>query len=260
MLEQAYRALARDVHEGEFVTAAAEWLLDNFYLVSSEIRDVHQNLPRDYYRELPKLASRELSGDARVYAMAVELIRHSDSRLDRPKLLRFVNSYQTVAPLTIGELWAWPSMLKLSLIENLRRLAEEMLEARAARRAADVYVARIDSAGGGRPLPLPVVLHAAFVLQLLQRVREYGPRLSAVRAAVEEHLAARQLTSEAAIRSEHQSQAAAQVSVSNAIVSLRLCATLDWSQYFEAVSLVERVLGRDPAGVYGSMDFLSRDR
>ena len=97
-------------------------------------------------------------------------------------------------------------------------------------------------------------------MQLLQRVREYGPRLSAVRAAVDAHLAAQQTTAEEAIRSEHQRQAAAQVSVANVITSLRLCSTLDWSQYFEAVSLVERVLQRDPAGVYGRMDFLSRDR
>jgi cyclic beta-1,2-glucan synthetase len=260
LLEKAYRMLARDVHEGEFVTGAAEWLLDNFYLVASEIREVHRNLPRNYYRELPKLASRETLGDARVYAMAVEVIRHSDSRLDRQKLIRFVKSFQTVAPLTMGELWAWPSMLKLALVENLRRLAEEMLGAREARRAADVYVAGIDAAGEGKPPPLPEFLHPAFVLELLQRIREYGPRLSAVRSAVEEHLAIEQMTSEEAIRSEHQRQAAAQVSVANAIVSLRLCASLDWSQYFEAVSLVEEVLGRDPAGVYGSMDFLSRDR
>ena len=97
-------------------------------------------------------------------------------------------------------------------------------------------------------------------MQLLQRVREYGPRLSAVRAAVDAHLAAQHTTAEDAIRSEHQRQAAAQVSVANVITSLRLCSTLDWSQYFEAVSLVERVLQRDPAGVYGRMDFLSRDR
>ena len=115
---------------------------------------MQQNLPRGYYRELPKLASRELAGHARVYAMAVELIRHSDSRLDQPKLLRFINSYQTVAPLTIGELWAWPSMLKLALIENLRRLAEETLAAREARLEAVAYVARIDEGrrGGGRHL------------------------------------------------------------------------------------------------------------
>lgn len=259
-LREAYRVMADDVHQGAFITPATEWILDNFHLVASEIRAVRQDLPRSYYRELPRLASREQAGVARVYAMAIEIIRHSDSRLDRSKLVRFMTSYQTVAPLTIGELWAWPSMLKLALIENLRRLADKILESRAARQAADLYVARIDAAGKGALPPLPPVLHTAFVVQLLQRIREYGPRLAAVRTAVEDHLAAQHMTSEDAIRTEHQGQAAAQVSVANAVTSLRLCSTLDWSQYFEAVSLVERVLQQDPAGVYGSMDFLSRDR
>ena len=260
VLREAYLSMAEDVHRGEFVTPAAEWLLDNYHLVASEIRDVRQNLPRDFYRELPKLATRQLKGDARVYAMAVELVRHSDSRLDRQQLLRFINSYQTVAPLTIGELWAWPSMLKLALFENLRRLAEESIDAREARGAADRYVAQIDAAGHGRPPPLPPEIHAAFVVQLLQRVREYGPRLSAVRAEVDSHLATRRTAAEEAIRSEHRRQGAAQVSVANVITSLRLLSTLDWSQYFESVSLVEGVLQRDPAAVYGHMDFLSRDR
>ena len=180
VLRRAYLTMADDVHRGEFVTPAAEWLLDNFHLVASEILDVRRSLPPGYYRELPKLALRELAGDARVYAMAIELIRHSDSRLDRQQLVRFMNSYQAVAPLTIGELWAWPSMLKLALIENLRRLAEETLQAREAVRAADAYVARIDAAGHGRPPPLPERLHPGYVVQLLQRLREYGPRLAAV--------------------------------------------------------------------------------
>ncbi len=260
VLREAYLTMADDVHRGEFVPPAAEWLLDNFHLVASEVLDVRRNLPPGYYRELPKLALRELAGDARVYAMAVELIRHSDSRLDRQQLVRFMNSYQGVAPLTIGELWAWPSMLKLALIENLRRLAAETLEAREAVRAADAYVARIDAAGHGRPPPLPRNPHTGYVVQLLERLREYGPRLSAVRAAVDAHLVAQEMSSEDAIRGEHQRQAATQVSVANVVTSLRLCSTLDWSQYFEAVSLVERVLQRDPAGAYASMDFLSRDR
>jgi len=259
-LASAYGILAEDVRQGQFVSPAAEWLLDNYHLVASEILDVRRNLPKSYYRELPKLALRELAGDARVYAMAVELIRHSDSRLDRPQLVRFMNSFQAVAPLTIGELWAWPSMLKLALFENLRRLAEETLEARDARRAADAFVARIDAAGHGEAPPLPAELHSAFVVQVLQRMREYGSRLSAVHTALEAHLADQQLTPEDVIRSEHQRQVAAQVSVSNVITSLRLCSTLDWRLYFEAVSLVEGVLQNDPAGVYGVMDFLSRDR
>jgi cyclic beta-1,2-glucan synthetase len=242
------------------VTPATEWILDNYHLVAGEIHDVRRDLPRSYYRELPKLATRELAGSARVYALALELIRHSDSRLDRPTLVRFLTSFQAIAPLTIGELWAWPSVLRLALIENLRRLAALTLAARRERLAADAFVARIDAAGGGALPPLPELLKTAFVVQVLQRVREYGPRLIAVRAAVDEHLAAQQWSAEDAIRAEHQAQAATQVSVANAITSLRLCSTLDWSGYFEAVSLVERVLQQDPAGVYSRMDFLSRDR
>src|SRR5258707_1576861 len=192
--------------------------------------------------------------------MAVELVRHSDSRIDRQQLAVFVNSYQRVAPLTIGELWAWPSMLKLALLENLRRLATETLESRSARLAADAYVAQIERLGDEIARLLPVVFGLAPIVHLLHRVREYGLRLSSIRTAVERHLAAQETTAEAAIRGEHQRQAADQVSVANAIGSLRFCSALDWRQYFESVGLVDQVLQRDPAGAYARMDFLSRDR
>ncbi len=242
---------------GQFVVSAAEWLLDNFHLIASQITDIRRNLPRTYSRTLPALASREHTGHARVYAIAVEPIRHSDSRLDPQQLIQFLNSYQRVAPLTIGELWAWPSMLKLALIENLRRLAEELLSARTARLAADGYVSTTEEGGIGA---LPAATNAAFIVQLLHRIREYGPGLSAVRTAVDSDLASRQTTAEETIRGEHQRQGVAQVSVANAVTSLRLCATLDWQEYVETVSLVEHVLQRDPAGAYGRMDFLSRDQ
>ncbi|MGB2696084.1 MAG: carbohydrate-binding protein, partial [Dehalococcoidia bacterium] len=260
MLRETYRVLADDVHRGEFVPPAAEWLLDNFHLIEVEIRDTRHDLPRPYYLDLPKLASREMAGIARVYAMALELIRHTDGRLDRHQLIRFMAAYQTVAPLTIGELWAWPSMLKLALIENLRRLADETLQGRDARHRADAYLARIGTEEAAPLASLPKVLETTYVVRLLQRMREYGPLVSPVRAAVEERLAAQGMTAEDAIRAEHQHQAAGQVSVANAITSLRLCSTMDWTQYFENVSLIEQVLQRDPAGVYGRMDFLSRDR
>src|SRR5579862_1418777 len=256
VLRATYRTLADDVRHGLFVVTAADWLLDNFHLIAAEISDIRRNLPRTYSRTLPVLAAREHAGHARIYAIAVELIRHSDSRLDRQQLVQFLNSYQQVAPLTIGELWAWPSMLKLALVENLRRLAEELLLARAARRAADQYVSRVAGDNGIEPLPSA---EAPFVVQLLHRAREYGLRLSALRVAVDDDLASRQTTAEEAIRGEHQRQGVAQVSMANAVTSLRLCATLDWQEYVESVSLVERVLQRDPAGTYGRMDFLSRD-
>ena len=192
--------------------------------------------------------------------MAVELLRHSDSRLDLPQLTHFLNSYQRVAPLTIGELWAWPSMLKLALIENLRRLADEILISRTARRAADAHVLRLDAAPPDAPVTIPEAAHDAYLVQMLHRAREYDVRRSPLRAALEAHLVERHAVAEDVVRAEHQRQAASQASVANAITSLRLCTTIDWRQYVEAVSLVDNVLRRDPAGVYAQMDFLSRDR
>ncbi len=260
-LRNAYNTLAGDVRNGEVTTPAAEWLLDNFHLVEGEIREIRRHLPTRYYRELPKLATRELAGVARVYAMAVELLRFSDARLDPQRFDRFMNAYQTVAPLSIGELWAWPSMLKLALIEHLRRLSEELLESRSWRLVADRFFAGFESAqASGRTPPLPEVLHVAFVDQLLQRMREYGAGASGLRKQLEDRLDAAGVTVEDAVRAEHQRLAMNHVSMGNSITSLRLCATLDWSEYVERASLIEQILRRDPAGVYARMTFASRDR
>ena len=257
VLRHAYRILADDVRQGQFVVTAADELLDNFHLITAEIADIRQNLPRTYARALPRLAAPEHAGRARVYAMAMELVRHRDSRLDREQLIHFLQAYQRIAPLTLGELWAWPSMLKLALVENLRRLADELLSARGARQAADTFVSRVDD---GRSVGAsPGNADPAFIVQLLHRVREYGLGLAAIRLAVDTDLAARNTTAEETVRGEHQRQGVAQVSVANAVASLRLCTTLDWRNYVEAVSLVEEALQRDPSGAYARMDFLSRD-
>ncbi|MEO8138802.1 MAG: cyclic beta 1-2 glucan synthetase, partial [Gemmatimonadota bacterium] len=260
IVREAYRVLADDVHRGEFVPPAAEWLLDNYHLIESESRAIRHDLPPAFHQDLPSLAARQLAGAARTYAMAIELVRHTDGRLDRPLLARFMAAYQTVAPLTIGELWAWPIMLKVALLENVRRLAEETLAGRDARLEANRFLDRLDARGEGGRVELPRELETAWVVQVLQRLREYGPAAAPVRAAVESRLTAQGLTVEDVIRAEHQVLAAGQVSIANAVTSLRFCATLDWSQYVESVSLVEQVLHRDPAAVYGRMDFLSRDR
>src|SRR5436190_22007483 len=261
VLRDAYLVLAADVRRGEPIPPAAEWLLDNFHLVEGEMREIRHHLPTRYYRELPKLATRDLSGTARVYAMAVELLRYSDARLDPHRLNRFVNAYQTVAPLTIGELWAWTSMLKLALIEHLSRLSAELIEGRAGHIEADRHFAEFESASpNGRLPPLPQTLHVAFVDHLLQRMRESGAGAARVRTQLEERLASAGTTVEDAVRAEHQRQAMNHVSMGNSITSLRLCATLDWNEYVEAVSLIEQILQRDPPGVYGRMDFKSRDR
>jgi cyclic beta-1,2-glucan synthetase len=256
-LRRAYRVLAEDVRGGIVVEPAVEWLLDNFHVLDSQARALRRDLPIRYYRRLPKLAAREYSGQARIYAMAIELIRHGDGRLDAERLTRFLLAYQTVAPLTLGELWAWPIMLKLALLENLRILSEGILRARVARRAANEALLALEA--GGAPQPLAAPLHSAFVAQLRQRMLEHDPRVVSLHFEVEAALAAQGTTSEVAVRSEYQRQATDQASMGNTFSSLRLCAILDWSRFVERVSQVEQILRRDPTGDYTRMDFQSRD-
>jgi cyclic beta-1,2-glucan synthetase len=165
-----YRILADDVHRGEFLSPAAEWLLDNFHLIESEIRSVQHDLPGRYYRECPSSRPARCPA-ARIYAMALELVRHTDSRFDRGQLVRFMAAYQTVAPLTIGELWAGRHAQARA---HRKPAAPRRGNAggRASRLNADRYLDQIVEAGAAGPLPR--VLETAYVVRLLQRMREYG--------------------------------------------------------------------------------------
>lgn len=269
-LHQAYQTLTTAVQQGETIPPDAEWLLDNFYIVEEQLREINQDLPRHYYRELPKLVGGALAGYPRVYALAIELILHTDNSLDETTLTRFVSAYQESAPLGMGEVWAVPIMLRIGLVENLRRLAVRILAGRAQRaaadRCADEMIARRSEPGAdiaacmgrhtldGRHLP------PRFVAHLIERLRDQGPELAPSVHWLESQLAGRGQTIEDTVRQEYQQQAADQVSIGNAITSMRLLSSLDWPVFFEGTNLTERLLCQDPAGVYARMSFATRDR
>ena len=262
-LRDVYTELAEDAQR-EGVSPAAEWLLDNFHIISAAARDIHHDLPSSFFRRLPRVAADEFAGLPRIYALALELIGSSGGRLEAQRLQRFISAFQSVTPLTMGELWAWPSALKLALLDHLRMRADELAASRAHRLAADRLAVAVEAAPvDAAPVSLdewPANVHHAFVTRLLQRSRALGAIASRLHRQLDEALVARGHTVEDAIRAEGQSQASAQAAMANLIGSLRLISTFDWSEFFESVSLVEQVLQRDPAGVYSRMDFRSRDR
>ena len=257
-LRGVYTALADDARL-EATSPAAEWLLDNFHIISAAARDIHHDLPPAFFKRLPFVAADEFAGLPRIYALALELIGSSAGRLEAHRLQRFITAFQSVTPLTMGELWAWPSTLKLALLDHLRARGDVLAATRLHRVAADRVVTELET-GPARSGQWPAQVHHAFVTRLLQRARALGTVASGLHDRLEAALKARGQTIEDAIRAEGQHQAAEQASVANLIGSLRLISTFDWSEFFESVSLVEQVLQRDPAGVYSRMDFRSRDR
>lgn len=234
----------------------AEWLLDNFYIVEEQLREIFNDLPHQYYDELPKIDS----GEPRVYAVALELVSHTDSVLEEESIVRFLNEFQTVAPLSMGELWAVPIMLRLVLMENLRRIAAQILSAHASElKAEQLFEEWVE--GSKFPIELvPIHEAGSLIFHLIEKLQLQGACNHERLRQLEQHLASQDLTPHQVIHLEHQRQASSQVSIGNVITSIRLICAIDWIAFFERTSLVEQILRRDPASVYPQMDFESRDR
>ncbi|MGI9035854.1 MAG: GH36-type glycosyl hydrolase domain-containing protein [Pyrinomonadaceae bacterium] len=270
VLIKAYRSLSDAIRRERVISPAAEWLVDNFHIVEEQLREIREDLPRAFYGELPKLVGGDFAGYPRIYAIAFALIAHTDSRLDVETLRRFLAAYQQTTPLKIGELWALAITLRIALVENLRRLASRIVVARTEREEADALADEIVELSAHNPEELSAFVEKklaarkdlgnAFIVQFTRQLREQDPLIAQACEVVEQRLQARGETTAQVVQAEHQRQAATQVSVGNIITSMRLLSTLDWQDFFESVSLVDRILERDPARVYQKMDFATRDR
>ncbi len=264
VLLQCYREIAAVIREEGAITPAAEWFVDNFHVADEVVRQVREDLPRGFYRQLPKLAEEPLQGYPRVLGLAWEFVAHTDSRFEPETLQRFVRRFQRVQPLTIGELWAIPIAIRLVLVENLRRLAERIVNGRAARLGADALADELLGLGGRARRPLAFQrfeaarLSPAFTVNLVQRLREQDPESTPALRWLDEQLGARGTSADALVQLEHQNQAATNVTVRNVITSMRLMSTFDWADFFESVSLVDDLLhaGR----TFRAMDFATRDQ
>jgi len=258
------------VNPGQRITPAAEWLLDNFYLIEEQIQLAKRHLPRVYSRELPRLVNGPSARLPRVYDIVLELISHVDAQIEAGPLSAFVAAYQTAGPLKLGELWAIPIMLRLGLIENLQRVTTRLIIARHDRDLAELWVGRLQEMAESTPSHLVVVvadmaqsdlpLSSSFVAEFCQRLSRHSPVLHLARNWLEQRLAEQGLSIEQLVQMESQNQAADQVSVSHSIASLRFLSAMDWKEFVETLSRVEEVLRSDPADVYRKMDFATRDR
>ena len=252
------------------ITPAGEWLLDNFYLVEKQIRTARRHLPRGYSRELPGLADGPSAGLPRVYDIALATIAHGDGRVTLENLNRFVAAYQTVTPLPLGELWAIPIMLRLALIENLRRIAVRIAAGRMDRNLAVSWADKLTDVANRDPTNLIGVvadmarsvppMTTPFVSELARRLQGHGPALALPLTWIEQVLAESNLSIEQLVRSGTRLQAADQVSISNSIASLRFLGTMNWHDFVEDMSVVEQALRAEPGAAYAAMEFASRDR
>jgi len=249
---------------GETVTPAAQWLLDNYYLVEEAIQQVRRDLPPRFYNELPTVALESGQRVPRVLAIVWSYVAHTDSNIAPEALKALVDGYQSVQTLSIGELWALPSLLRFVLIENLRRLAMRVNRGRIMRHIAnDVAdrLARAEAQATAEPELAAYAAHAhdtTFATQLLYRLRDGSRSAGHALSWLESELESHGTHAEAVIAAEHQTLSSGNVTVGNIIRGLRRIDDQDWAAWFEEVSRVDALLRR--AGNYAELDFQSRDQ
>lgn len=269
VLLEVHDLLTEAVRENHRIIPAGEWLLDNFYLIEEQVRIGKKHLPKGYSEDLPQLSGGPSAGLPRVYDIALEIISHSDGRVDQQGLSNFIAAYQTVTPLKLGELWAIPIMLRLALIENLRRLSTQIAIDRINQNLAVYWAEQMMDVSEKDPKSLILVIAdmarssppmvSAFVAELTRLLQGKGPALALPLSWIEQRLTETGQTSHELVQAEFQKQAADQVSVSNSIGSLRALGTTDWREFVESMSIVEQILREDIGGIYSTMDFITRD-
>lgn len=270
VLQGVHNLLTEAVQTNLRIAPAGEWLLDNFYLIEEQIQTARRHLSKGYSRELPRLKGGQSAGLPRVYDIALETIAHGDGLVDPESLRSFVAAYQTVTILTFGELWAIPIMLRLTLVENLRRVATLVAADRINRNLANFWADQMLDAAERDPKNLILVaadmarsqpeLVSSFVAEFARRLQGQSLDLALPLTWIEQRLSESGRNIEQLVRAENQQQASDRVSISNTINSLRFLSTMDWRVFVETMSIVEQALREDPGDVYDKMDFATRDR
>ncbi|MDD3838989.1 MAG: glucoamylase family protein [Clostridia bacterium] len=269
VLINTYRHINKDVKNEKYIVPAAEWFLDNFYVIEEQVNHIEQSLSQHYYKELPKLVSGPFRGYPRVYAIATEIVSHTDGHIDDDILSCFINSYQQENVLISSEIWAFAIMIRIALVQNIKVISDRIAKMQDQKRIADELIDTILNNAGDDEHKLKISieqhvrdikkLDSAFVERLLQHLRDEGSEAAPILEWLYDKLTDQGISAEYIIKSEHKKQTEDQISIGNSITSLRFLDSIDWHKYFEKFSTVEKILCKDPDGIYSNMDFESRN-
>jgi cyclic beta-1,2-glucan synthetase len=261
-LEAARQDLVQATRLDRAISPAAAWILDNTYLIHTQINEVERYLPRDY-----SIWLHSNHGTGGIPAIARELVSQADHIVTEEAIRQCLKRAQADFPLTIAELWAFPLFLRIALIDELTQLATRVNRSQQLRESAYLWANRLAaSARAGAEVfanmlrnleTEPIARQPHFVTALAEQLQDEELALGPAQQWIEERFGKPLME---VVRAQHTREASETVSTSNAFGSLRALARLDFKIVFEDVSLVEAELRKDPAGTYPLSDFQTRDR
>ncbi len=268
-IHSVYKSLNDDIQKKRAIPPASEWLLDNFYIIEEQVKSINRDLLKKEYSMLPVLKCGTLKGYPRIHAVAMDLVAHTDGQIDENIIYNYLKAYQSHTILLDREIWVLPTMIRLSLIENIRSICEKIRETQSQWAQADEIIDNwLNNEGTDADRILRMIknkfknsgeIYPSFIEHLSYRLRREKRGYTQVLKYIDESLGVFGISVGETALKEHNSQAVYTVSIGNCIVSLKYISTFDWSEIFESISIVEQTLRQDPDGTYPLMDFSSRN-
>lgn len=265
-----YSSLNADVRAKKSVPPAAEWLLDNFYMIEEQMKQIRKSFRMKNYRRLPILKTGPFQGYARIFSLAMDLVSHTDGPINEELLTKYVESYQSQSVLYDREIWAFPVFLKLALIETIRNLCEKISNTQQQWHKADAVFEDwmdndvIDTNRGMRYFQDSLAAidgtNPLFIEHLFFHLRRSGRSYISILQDMNQRLSKLGTTTEEEARKVHSMQSLLTMSIGNCISSLRYFSTFDWTNFFDATSMINKILLEDPDGTYLQMDVATRYR
>jgi cyclic beta-1,2-glucan synthetase len=257
-ISSTYRRLSEIVSSGGRITGADEWLLDNFYIIEEQTKDLLLNIQKNYFKKLPAIKEGQYTGYPRVFSIALEFVSHTDSAISQQSLIDFISEYQKNSYLSDVEIWSISAMLKIGLIENIRHLCDKINKTQnqyaQANLMIDDIIKKQDKCSEvlGQLFKSGITSNTSLIEHLISGLKKYGHDGAMALKYIDSRLSKLNTTSEQIIALEHQKQTSRQVSMGNAITSLKYILALDYTHIFESLSQVEKILGADE--IYAKMD------
>ncbi len=260
---ETYHKFNIDISASFPVPPAAEWLLDNFYIIEEQKSVLLKELS-GAKQSLPVISEGAYAGFPRVFAIAADLVSHCDGNVNERIIRDFINAYQKYTFLSIQELWMLSTMLKAALLEKLWAVCDKMKENRQDWYKAENIINGIRHNNENcddfkRHINQLEEITPAFAEHLIKKLRKDGEKTLWMIECLDSILIQKSTSTDNLISEDHFNQATLQVSIGNVINSFRALSNFDNTVLFEELSEVERILKLDPCGIYSQMDFNSRN-
>jgi cellobiose phosphorylase len=261
-INSIYKELNNAASSKNAVPPAAEWLLDNFYILDEQVKVVRKDISGETYLRLPVLKCGPLKGYARIYAIAAELVSHTGGQINDRIILNYLNAYQSHSTLSDREIWSMPAMIRIALIENIKNICEKLnLTIKEWQLADEVIdsVLKTDDINTLKfirnteaKLKSSQQISTSFIEHLSYRLRKSGRGYAKLSGTFDDLLSKYGTSTSEMCQKEHSIQAAYSVSIGNCILSLKFLSSFDWSYIFDEISNVEKTLREDES--YSLMD------